>query len=222
MQDEFVRPEVARRMLKVSDLALRNWTDKGRLESIKTAGGHRRYSLKSIKECDYKPRLVKAEYTVSVQLKPKENICYARVSGSGQKEDLERQINLLREKYPNYRIIKDVGSGLNFKRKGFSTILDTAIKGNIGNIVVTHKDRLCRFGFELIEKLVNEYSSGKIVVLNRTETSPQEELVNDLISIITVFSARVYGLRSHTVKKAIKKATRAPTNKDIESSTISS
>ncbi|NCV80035.1 MAG: IS607 family transposase [Actinobacteria bacterium] len=101
-------------------------------------------------------------------------------------------------------IIKDIGSGLNFKRKGFQTILDTAIKGNLGEIVVTHKDRLCRFGFELLEAVISKCSNGTIVVLDQRETSPQEELINDLLSIITVFSSRLYGLRSHTIKKQIQ------------------
>jgi len=82
--------------------------------------------------------------------------------------------------------------------------LDAAIKGNIGEIVVTHKDRLCRFGFELFERILSQCSNGKIVVLNHTETSPQEELINDLLSIITVFSSRLYGLRSHFIKKQIR------------------
>jgi hypothetical protein len=113
-------------------------------------------------------------------------------------------------------IIKDIGSGLNFKRKGFNSILDFAIKGDIQEVVVTHKDRLCRFGFELIERIITEYSNGKIVVLNQEKTSPEKELVDDLISIVTVFSSRLYGLRSHSIKKQIKEAT-----KNVESKTVS-
>jgi predicted site-specific integrase-resolvase len=84
-----------------------------------------------------------------------------------------------------------------------TSLVDEGIKGNIKEIVVTHRDRLCRFGFDLIEHIIST-SNGKIVVLNQQQTSPQEELVDDLISIITVFSSRLYGLRSHTIKKQIK------------------
>jgi predicted site-specific integrase-resolvase len=114
-----------------------------------------------------------------------------------------RQIELFRSQFPNHTIITDIGSGLNFKRKGLQTILDDAIKGNLLEIVVTHKDRLCRFGFEVFERILSTYK-GRIVVLNQRTTSPQEELVNDLLSIITVFSARLYGLRAHSIKKKLK------------------
>ena len=129
---------------------------------------------------------------------------YCRVSTRGQKEDLERQIKLFRSKYPNHEIISDYGSGINFKRKGFNSILDSSIQGNIKEVVVTHRDRICRFGFELIEKIILQHGKGKILVLNQQETSPQEELVNDLMSIITVFSSRIYGLRSHSLQLQIK------------------
>ena len=149
----------------------------------------------------------------------KRNICYCRVSTSSQKEDLERQIEYFRCKYPDYEIIKDIGSGLNFKRKGFNTILDTAFKGDIGEVVVTHKDRLCRFGFELVLRII-ESTNGKILVLDKEETSPEKELVNDILSIITVFSSRLYGFRSNSIKNKIRKAITS-TSENIENSTIS-
>jgi predicted site-specific integrase-resolvase len=149
----------------------------------------------------------------------KRNICYCRVSTSSQKEDLERQIEYFRCKYPDYEIIKDIGSGLNFKRKGFNTILDTAFKGDIGEVVVTHKDRLCRFGFELVLRII-ESTNGKILVLDKEETSPEKELVNDILSIITVFSSRLYGLKSNSIKNKIRKVSTS-TSENIENSTIS-
>jgi predicted site-specific integrase-resolvase len=129
------------------------------------------------------------------------------VSTRGQGKDLERQIEYFKLQYPNHEIIKDYGSGINFKRKGFNSILDSAIKGDISEVVVTHKDRLCRFGFELVERIITQHSNGKIVVLNQQKTSPREELVGDLISIITVFSSRLYGLRSNSIKRQIKEQT---------------
>ena len=134
-------------------------------------------------------------------------ICYCRVSTRSQKEDLERQVQFFQGEYPGYEIIKDIGSGLNSKRKGFNSILDSGIKGDLEEVVVTHRDRFCRFDFDIFERIIQEYSGGKIVVLDKTETSPEKELVNDLLSIITVFSARVHGLRSGGIKKKIKEQT---------------
>lgn len=191
--DKLLRPEDASRILKVTVATLNNWDRKGIIKCVRTKGGHRRFLLSSIIP------LSKTEIKES-----KRNICYCRVSTQSQKEDLEKQIIFFRNKFPEYEIIKDIGSGINFKRKGFNSILESALKGNIGQIVVTHKDRLCRFGFELIERIIKEQSNGEIVVLNKTETSPEKELVNDLISIITVFSSRLYGLRSHKLKNQIK------------------
>ena len=206
---QFVRPEVARRVLKLSNTALQRLANAGKIESIRTAGNQRRYNL-NIARIEPEPKPI-----------VREKICYARVSTHGQKEDLERQIKLFREKYPNHRIVKDIGSGLNFKRKGFQTVLDLAIKGSIEEIVVTNKDRLCRFGFELVEGIVSKQSNGSIVVLNNKETSPQQELADDLISIITVFSARLYGLRAYSVKKEIKQAIRAPKLQDCKDQSVS-
>ena len=191
--DKLLRPEDASKLLKVTVTTLNNWTRKGILECIRTKGGHRRFLLSSIIP------LSKTEIKQT-----KRNICYCRVSTSSQKEDLDKQVIFFRSKYPEYEIIKDIGSGINFKRKGFNSILESALKGNIGEVVVTYQDRLCRFGFELIKRIIEQQSDGKIVVLNKTETSPEQELVNDLISIITVFSSRLYGLRSNKLKKQIK------------------
>jgi len=190
-QEKLLTPEQARKILGISRTALLEWSRQGRYTDIRTAGGHRRYKLSEIKPPDY--------------IDPdKRKICYCRVSTHSQKEDLERQIEFFRHEYPNHEIISDIGSGINFKRKGLNTILDESIKGNIGEIVVTHKDRLCRFGFDLIERIIQKNSNGKIVVLDKQQTSPQEELVNDIISIITVFSSRLDGLRSHEIKNKLR------------------
>lgn len=191
----YLRPEEASKLLKVTVQTLEVWERKGKLKCIRTKGGHRRFLRDDIIS-----NLPKEQRPII----PKENICYCRVSTASQKEDLERQVEFFRLKFPDHKIIRDIGSGINFKRKGFNSILDSAIKGNVEEIVVTHKDRLCRFGFELIERIVSTCSNGKIVVLDQQETSPEKELVNDLISIITVFSSRLYGLRSHSLKKKIR------------------
>ena len=133
----------------------------------------------------------------NVEKTKKRNICYCRVSSYGQKPYLIRQIEYMKEKYPHYEIIKDIGSGLNFKRRGFKQIIKYAINGEISELVIAYKDRLCRFGYEILEDLINEYSKGKIIILNRVDLSPTEEMTRDLVSIINIFSARINGLRKY-------------------------
>jgi predicted site-specific integrase-resolvase len=183
----FLKPKEACEFFNISYRTLLNWSYDGRITFIRNPAGHRRYVVED-----------------GEQPKVQRRICYCRVSTNSQKEDLERQINFFRIEYPGYEIVTDIGSGINFKRKGFNSILDLAISGDLKEVVVTHRDRLCRFGFELIKRIVQERSNGVIVVLDKTETSPEQELTRDLVSIITVFSSRLYGLRSNKIKKAIK------------------
>jgi predicted site-specific integrase-resolvase len=131
------------------------------------------------------------------EVKERKKICYARVSSRGQKGDLENQIELLKSKNSEAEVIFDYGSGLNFNRKGLQQILDLAYKGKLEEVVVTYKDRLCRFGFELIEYILKTQSNAKIVVLGNNSTSKGTELASDLLSIITVFSSRMHGLRKY-------------------------
>lgn len=211
---KYLRPEEASKILKVTVRTLENWESSGKIRCIRTKGGHRRFLWEDI--------VSKVEGGDTSKIDSfKESFIYCRVSTASQKEDLERQVDLLRSKYPDFKIIKDIGSGINFKRKGFNTILDSAIKGNLKTLVVTHRDRLCRFGFEFFERIIREYSNGEIVVLNSEKTSPEKELVDDLISIITVFSSRIYGLRAHSIKKKIKEAAETKDSKDIENQAIS-
>lgn len=194
--NEYLRPREVCSLLHICPKTLYNWNHTGKIQSVTTQGGRYRYSKQEV--MSFLPAPIENKEEI------RSSFCYCRVSTPSQKEDLQRQIEFFRVNYPNHTIIKDIGSGLNFKRKGLQTLLDNAIKGNINEIVVTHKDRLCRFGFDLIEKIISSSSNGKIVVLNQRNTSPQDELVNDLLSIITVFSSRMYGLRSHTIKNKIK------------------
>jgi predicted site-specific integrase-resolvase len=115
---------------------------------------------------------------------------------------LSRQAAYLQEKFPKAEIVQDCGSGLNFKRKGLNSLLDRAIAGEKLTVVVAHRDRLCRFGFDLI-RFVIERSGGKIVVLDNEEGSantPEKELVDDLLSVVHVFSCRINGRRSYKNK----------------------
>ena len=209
-KNNLLSPKQASKLLNITTQSLIHWNNKGLISSVRTKGNHRRYLLDDVlQQCssfqkqDFQGRF----------------ICYCRVSTYSQKKDLERQVEFFRDKYPDHEIIQDIGSGINFKRKGFKTLVDEAINGNIKEIVVTHKDRLCRFGFELIEHIVSTHSDGKIVVLNQEQTSPEKELVNDLISIITVFSSRLYGLRSNSIKQHIKREALKNSQNEIVSNT---
>ena len=133
----------------------------------------------------------------------KRKICYCRVSSNKQKEDLTRQVEYMKTKYPNHEIIKDIGSGLNYKRKGLLEIIESGIKGEIEEVVVAYKDRLTRFGYEMIEYVIEKFSNGKIKIENiEEEKTPQEEIVKDIMSIMNVYVAKINGLRKY--KKIIK------------------
>lgn len=149
---------------------------------MRTPGGTRLYDLSSITTSQNKAKII-----------------YARVSSKGQSNDLDQQIKYLRTRYPNYELIQDIGSGLNFRRKGLKALLERLLSGEIEEIVIAHRDRLCRFGFELFEFIANKFEA-RIVVLDDTKLSPHEELVQDLLSIIHVFSCRLYGLRKYSNK----------------------
>ena len=131
-------------------------------------------------------------------IKEKINVNYVRVSSQGQKDDLERQIELIQKAYPENIIIKDIESGINMNRRGLRKIIDLAIKGYIGDVVVAYKDRLTRFGFKLIESIIAEYSNGKIIILNKKdEMEPEEELIMDAMQVMNVFIAKMNGLRKY-------------------------
>lgn len=168
-------------VLGVHPNTLRKWEKEGKILAIRTPGNKRLYNLDSLLK------------------KEKIKIIYARVSSNGQKQDLENQIKYLRSRYPDYELIQDIGSGLNFKRKGFKSLLEQVLLGEISEIVIAHRDRLCRFGFELIEFICDKFGT-KIVVLDESSLSPQAELVRDIISIIHVFSSRIHGLRKYSSK----------------------
>jgi hypothetical protein len=198
-QEILLRPEEAARLLQVSKQTRLNWNRDGLIRSYQTKGGHHRY-----RRSDLLARLSPEQPPSNTPEAQRKRIAYCRVSTPSQREDLERQVEWFRSNYPDHEIIRDIGSGINFKRKGFNTLLDLAIQGHLQEVVVTHKDRLCRFGYDFFERIIQDYSNGQIVVLNQGETSPEKELINDLLSIITVFSSRLYGLRSHQLKKQIK------------------
>lgn len=143
----------------------------------------------------------------------KESIIYARVSSAHQKEagDLQRQIDDMQQAYPSHTVIADVGSGLNFQRKGLQTLLERVHQGMVEEVVVRHKDRLCRYGLELVE-WVMEKASTRLVVLcapDCKQDNSARELADDLLAITTVFVARHNGRRSAENRRRRKQAQRA-------------
>jgi predicted site-specific integrase-resolvase len=125
----------------VSSATLRRWSEEGRVHTTRLPGGKRLYSIADIESI----------FKVTFNQSEKKKICSARVSSEHQRGDLERQIQDLQFKFPDHEIISDVGSGLNYKRKNFQILLDRVYDGPIQEVVVLHKDRLCRYGFELVE-----------------------------------------------------------------------
>ena len=194
MSQKYLRPREVTAILGITYRTLQTWTREKKIEYITRDSGRNLYLEESV-------------YShlkgISRDEECKENIVYARVSSSGQKKDLERQATYLTKRYPSYTLVKDIGSGLNSKRKGFKTILDLAIEKRLGKVVVTHKDRLTRFNFDILEYIIKR-GGGEIVVLYKRKTSPLEELTEDIISIVQVFSSRLYGLRSWSIKREIK------------------
>ena len=159
---------------------LRKYADAGKIETIRSPGGKRLFNLASFFGNKEKTAV----------------ICYCRVSSQKQKDDLARQVSYMRMQFPTAEIVTDIGSGINFKRRGLRSILERAMRGHKLTIMVAHKDRLARFGFELIEAIIN-YFGGEIMVLDRTEYSPEKELTEDLLTILNVFSCRMHGLRRY-------------------------
>lgn len=178
----FVSSQKACEILGVHPNTLRTWADHGKIEYIRTPSGHRRYDV--------------ASYLRAGSGSTKKRILYARVSSQKQRDDLIGQVRELRGRYPEDEVIEDFGSGLNFKRKGFRAILDRIVCGDVSEVVVADKDRLCRFGFDMLEYIAAKHDC-RIVVLNDIVHSPQRELVEDILSIIHVFSCRLYGLRKY-------------------------
>ena len=188
----------ASKRLGVSISTLRRWDETGVLVAERTPNGHRRYDINKIN-----PNLLHG-----INQLDRKTVAYARVSSHDQKEDLERQIQVL-ELYCakqgwTFEIINDLGSGMNYHKKGLKQLLDGILNNQIGRLVLTHKDRLLRFGAELVFALC-EARNVEIVIINQGENlSFEEELAQDVLEIITVFSARLYGSRSKKNKKLLE------------------
>ena len=197
MEFKYISKRDALKQLGISSLTLLKMAKNNTIEYIKTNGGHRKYNInKYINDNKIKIEKEQLKDITESNNTDKINICYVRVSTYGQKDDLERQKIYMTEKYPNYELIEDIGSGINFNRKGLRKIINLAIKGKINILVVAYKDKLTRFGFDLIEDLIIDYSEGKIIVVNNKEDKePKEELVDDVLQILNVYTAKLNGMR---------------------------
>jgi putative resolvase len=200
-ENEYVGGKEASDILGVHQRTLYQWDEKKLIETIRTPGGKRLYNVNKYLE-EHKSNINKIDRKISKNDNEKLNICYVRVSFLGQANDLERQKEMMKSKYPKYEIIEDIGSGLNLNKRGIKRIIKLGIEGKINELVVAYRDRLTRFGFELIEEIIKDYSNGKIIVLDEAEKlEPEEELVKDVMSIMNVYVAKMNGLRKYRKKK---------------------
>ncbi len=185
------------KILGVSAQTLRNWDKNGKLHPHHTSSnGYRYYSHEQLNQV--------------MNIKPNLNrkiIGYCRVSSNKQKDDLQRQIEnmklyLMAQGKP-FEIISDIGSGINYKKKGLRELIKLITQNQVEKVVVLYKDRLLRFGFELVEYIASLYNC-EIEIIDSTEKSEQQDLVEDLVQIITVFSCKLQGKRSNKARKLVK------------------
>lgn len=203
---EYIGGKEASRILGVHQRTLYLWESKKKIETIRTPGGKRLYNVRKFINTNSEYLKINGDKTNNQLDAKKLNICYIRVSSINQSNDLERQRAVMKKLFPKYEIIEDIGSGLNLNKRGIRKIINMAIQGKINNLVVAYKDRLTRFGFELIESLIKDYSNGNIIVLNKLKSlKPEEELVNDVMALMNVYVAKMNGLRRYNKIKQSKK-----------------
>ena len=184
-------------ILGVTAQTLRNWDKEGKLKpTYVKSNGYRYYSEEAI-----------LSYTQERKTKKNLNVIgYARVSSKKQSDDLERQVNNLEEylssKYDSFEIVTDIGSGINYNKPGLLKLIEKINKKEVDLIVVLYKDRLLRFGFELVEYFAS-LNNVKILVLDKADKNQDQELVEDLVQIITVFSCKIQGKRKSKTKKLL-------------------
>jgi putative resolvase len=183
----------AKKLLGVTTRTIQRWDKQGKIKVVRTIGSRR------IPESEIKRILGLKEERVVVG--------YARVSSTTKKDDLERQKQLLHsyakgKGYGEIQILIDVGSGLNEKRKGFLRLLEMVTERKVSRVIIVYKDRLTKFGFEILRMMFQAFGT-EIEVINSEEKN-QEELVEDLITIVSHFAGKLYGIRSHKYKEVVE------------------
>ena len=198
----YVPPRVFRKYVDVSDHQLRWWAKTGKIDFITSPGGNRLYKLDidSIKDGLQK-------------------IAYCRVSSAKQKPDLERQKDFMVERFPGFKIVSDVGSGINWKRPGLLAILDAALSGTLKELAVASRDRLCRFSFELIEHVLKK-QGVKITVVDAAEAEEEQDLADDLLSIVQVFCCRRNGRRRYSRAQDPKDQAQPDTDAEAQAAAV--
>jgi len=189
----------------VAKETLRRWEKSGKILVERTPKGHRRFELSSFSRVPQK-KLVSDKHTLG----------YARVSSHDQKEDLSRQAQVI-ENFCTangwvYEIVQDLGSGLNFQKRGLKKLIQNICSEKIDRLVLTHKDRLLRFGSELVFSLCEQFGIEVVIMNKSEETRFEDDLVQDVLEIITVFSARLYGARSRKNQKLLQALKQAAEN----------
>jgi putative resolvase len=195
---------IAAKHFGVSQETLRRWEKSGKIVVERTPRGHRRFDISHV---NIHPRNSSSG---------KHTLGYARVSSHDQKEDLLRQALVL-ENFCiasgwTHEIVQDLGSGLNFQKRGLKKLIQNICSGTIDRLLLTHKDRLLRFGSELIFSLCEQFGIEVIIMNKSEETRFEDDLVQDVLEIITVFSARLYGARSRKNQKLLQALKQAAEN----------
>jgi len=194
-----LRPREVCQRLGVSYSTLSRWVREGRIRAVRTAGGKYRVPESEV-------RRIAEGVPVSREVRA---IIYARVSSSDQRSDLERQVQYLTEYCTSkgYRVVdvlSDIASGLKTDRKGLAKLFSYVVNRQADVVVVTYKDRLTRFGFEYLEYFFKQYGVRVEVVFGEEPKDAYQELVEDLVEIVTSFAGKLYGMRSHKKKKLVE------------------
>ena len=198
MSERLLRPKDACRVLGVSYVTLRRWIKEGKVRAVQTLGGKYRIPESEVK------RLLSGIESREVRA-----IIYARVSSSDQRKDLERQIEYLTQYcsakgYKVIDILSDIASGLKTNRRGLLKLFNYVVNKQVDVVVVTYKDRLTRFGFEYLDYFFKQYGVKIEVVYGEEPKDAYQELVEDLLAIVTSFTGKLYGMRSHRKKKLVE------------------
>ena len=179
---------------------VRRWDKSGKLNSaLRTIGNHRRYDEDVILSIiNNKP------------LNNKYTICYTRVSSADRKDDLDRQTKVVNNyatsnNYNNIYHIRDIGSGINYNKRGLNELLELLLLNKVDTLIIQHKDRLLRFGSDIIFKICKERGIKVVIIEDKLNKTKEEEFVADVLSILTVYSAKIYGSRSHKNKNSLNK-----------------
>lgn len=204
MENNNYKPKEFAELIGVSVKTLQRWDNDNKLKAYRTPTNRRYYTYEQY-----------LKYTGKTDVNDKRKIViYTRVSTSNQKEDLKNQVEFLRQ-YANAKgiivdeVIEDYGSGLNYNRKKWNKLIDECMENKVKTIIISHKDRFIRFGYDWFERFLSKFEISFIIV-NNESLSLQEELVQDIISILHIFSCRIYGLRKY--KNKIRK------DKEVEKS----